>query len=709
MSSFNTLFDQLNILKQLKLYLTESKKSLEIFVDSSDVIQMVKGYRCLYTNLGVFKTDDFESDRFFVQNLIYSGKLSSQIKILTPHQDELSYNIGKKFGIYDDYIDEARLDRLIADTDTYVNETREKSINLVSTIVERGVKDFNVPTSVRDKTWKGRLRNLFDSNNPIIELSDDSDYFPRVTSTDLFKALLDGFSAHRKGEKQKNFNDAVALAIIAEKVQQFKEGNGSLPIFYASEEFFQLVIDDKKLQSHFEVDMDNQAVSIIRDQDYFIVNAIFSEQSAETEKNLELIDHYREISEFKQTFEDKLAERDIYGLMHLNSDLEKYRDHNFIKHILIRYYKSSNYKEIYEQMRLNTGDIDQKFIAKLDEELEHLTGRLNSNLSTIVLYKKISSSILSALQKFLTEISDTNLEIESFRDLALVRFSIDGNLVRRVNADIFEIQQAKNLEKVTEKKTLDEMCNRYASVLTDAYEGRRESSEDVLLVIIMLWILKLDDLLIQQTKDHREMGYQVSLIRCAAQIRSNQITEEEFDTEMKYFKSLIAQDDKNGKNIKLGIAYLMYHMAGSNDIFTINEKVPETKNLKHTESMRYAFEAYRDFEVEAEKNPNSLNSIYSLYALNILIYYTVETGLNEDLTEIESYVNKFLYQKDIQNKYWNYRFTDTLARFFHRRHIMSQSGDNQLMEIAKKFSNESVQNAVLKSDIMGYAAKLHLK
>ena len=154
----------------------------------------------------------------------------------------------------------------------------------------------------------------------------------------------------------------------------------------------------------------------------------------------------------------------------------------------------------------------------------------------------------------------------------------------------------------------------------------------------------------------------------------------------------------------VGLAYLYYHawrFHGVDATWRRPDLAEKAKKWQHL---------INNSIVYAQRAHDTLSDNYlmkKVYALNQYLFCMVEGGNDELLKEIEQAKRelvRYKYNKEV----WQFRFDDTLARYFHRRALQAKNESewSELMGYALEHINMARKNSDGDQDIEHYYSEL---
>jgi len=333
----------------------------------------------------------------------------------------------------------------------------------------------------------------------------------------------------------------------------------------------------------------------------------------------------------------------------------------------------------------------------LNDQIIEIAEGINQNLEIYISYRNTWDRIKVGVDQFKIGFIRQNLPIDVQKDFGLVRFSLTSNAIQYTEQLLNEILNTGDDHHISVVSNLCEILLATDNhIKNDHFQG----------ALALLWIFESFDLIIETTENQKDLDFQDMLIRCSAILRLGHKT---LKNELSVLEDRRVHDKENSDNIILGLAYIYYHLwSNKNEPFTVNEKFPlEFPNSDNTLSLNYALESYRRFDHDRNISWTLQNEMSRLYAMNICIYYTTESGSNERFENIKELLNLFQHERTHKSKFWHSRYTDTIARYYHRKYIQGNRKQPEFLRLAVDYSREAYQSAtIMKTELMDYFARL---
>ena len=292
--------------------------------------------------------------------------------------------------------------------------------------------------------------------------------------------------------------------------------------------------------------------------------------------------------------------------------------------------------------------------------------------------------------------------IDVSKDLGLIRFGLSNDVRERVQA-VFEALMLGG-------EAAKSAC---VSVVTSCYRGRGEptsESENLLIAISILWILKLDREIIDLMAGiETDLHYSVALIFAAATFRSRRERARGERTlrqlEARYRN---AKDPHERASLAIGIAYLFFHLWKCLGFVATWGQTDETAGLASARESAELIDSALTYAKEAAALLN-VNDPKRVYALNQYLYYLVEACDDRRRPEMTEAANKLLEYKRAPDV-WQYRFDDTLGRYFHRLALSIKNRDRrtELLAASKRHLDDALQHAYGDEEVITHHSQLEI-
>jgi hypothetical protein len=289
--------------------------------------------------------------------------------------------------------------------------------------------------------------------------------------------------------------------------------------------------------------------------------------------------------------------------------------------------------------------------------------------------------------------------VGAWRHFGLIRFGLPDSTMVDVERSALELSSCDAKER-----------NAEMSRLVSLYTRMPQGLEVVRYFCTLFWMLKMEPYLQELAKKVRTtIGVAtrpvwLEVMYCASLIRSGNARTSIFSeviASLRAKQELVGGAEGERAELLVGLAFLLFHlwkaMGG-----TAYWRLPPNQKVVREESsiedaIRYARTASMVHQASEELH---------IYALNLYVYYVTEGGSDSEFDEARS-AARMLIEVETSEKLWQYRFADTLARFFHREALMrSDEEREQMMTQARRYITQASANCGGDPDVVSYSAVL---
>jgi hypothetical protein len=688
------------------LELEQTKKSLKLYFDTNDVRGALLGVDAFYDpKTQKFDRDLFAQRRVLVQSLA-AGAWFGPIGMLSPHQAELLTAMRLNFGIEPTRHPETRAKQFWRDVGILAdgNELSEKPLwkmrdERLTAFIRRQVgraETFFKGVQAVSGTWKTRLEFL--RTQRLLVFERDPVDLTNVLVAPMFRRVLDCFNRQRPyREKQaSNFADAVTLVMLMEQLNDFRANpdRASFPCFYASRVFFEVVHD---LKCEAEVEYTTAGgirTSLLRDSDYFVLRAIFRPNrlagrkvSYRSDAKLLSPDQLRkvqtrveEILALRAPLESTaLAEKlDFFGRS-LVSIVRDLRHLSFFENVWLPFSAKRDAETALKQLERATRVLNSKKFKKgVEHEQKQAQKELEENAKVVRHVKSLWDTLPTAFQVHRLKSASTLRSPRDFmRRTGLFRFAVRP----AVYDAVFEIAKPMLLVDAEEQTALATLIGAYGRARADM----EQNLDDVEVSSVLLWLVMFDGDVIDLLQMRRRRPLlSLELIYAASCIRSGHSIDEALATVALLQENFLSLRSEHARGeMGVGLAYLLFRVwrRCNQNVVTraaAKRRLGRTPEEIVASAIHYAARAYKALERGDQAK--------RAYALNLLLFYTIEAGSTDVDVMHTAAVALLAYQE--QEDVWQYRYDDTVARYFVRRAELASSiaGRRTLLDSAAEFA-----------------------
>lgn len=700
----------------------EIDKQYQFYFDSADIVKIIQGVNRFYEkkeNEIKFNAYLFNRNETIVHSLALGGFLNKGIKLLPPHQAELSKLIKNEKGgtsIFFDNSSNILKNFLEKDLDFFsklTDITTNKHIPLDDVYIQQWIDEkaneiFKAIYFSYQAGYNERLNELFKNKIIVTEAYDLTDL--EIWDIELFSSLTDIFRKTRPDKEWgwSNFNDVAAFIHLAKKVRDFNDNNSNrLPIYYDSHNYSDSFPEDL-MNKYFRIkinESDHKKNSYaFRKWNFFQIYALLN-----FNKTTSLIDEDKQYFGFATTkhfiekllasFNDKKLNKEIQKVetlyekevVEFNKDLNTYINVDFYRVIINRIFRTkieivNKILEDYKKQKLNAESAE---IVKRQGDiiLEYLNDKIDDILEeTSSMYHLIENRLIY-VKKLNTQLSKTGDELDVFKHYSLFRFFIPKDFQTTIKY-FFSKDGLLSDDKETTNEAKTTLWQLYYRTVYLKHSEKSNlpprsllAENELYILFSTFWILNLHDKISNFNFEKKYLSsLSHSLLMLIGASINRTITEANSEYEgaeilLFNYKNVIAilearvletSNDKKAQ-IEIVLAYLYFHLwhqEGNKLIlerpFYDNEEVVYEPNTHNFIAINYAKKAYTFYTNKKENN-----NPYLLYALNIYIYYVIESGPTSLFKEIRALITDFVKLKDAARD-WSFRYDDTIARNLHR-------------------------------------------
>jgi ribosomal protein L32E len=702
------------------LRLEEEGVRVKLYFDTHDVRDAVLGMQAFYHLNGSFDSELFKNKRTLVRCLATSGWLG-KIEMLPPHQAEFLTLMNINFGFSDELDDQALVIRFLSDVQAIMG-TEAVDIKTLGKISEDQSEDDLVEfvQQVRKQAqsaeiyfsalesigpWRSRMARWL--REQTLRLESQSFNFGSMLASPQFRALKEAFDARRPSfNRMNNFADAVAVSILIDQVAAFRNGSLILPRFFVPSSLFHEAVEragmlDSLSYSDSERILDAKGSvspkSALTFSDYFIFKSLFRPSSERIAKAkdfapLDLRELRPVVADILET-QGHLTERTIRSIevsgRPLSAIIDEVKQFSFLKNIWLQFIEMDYVKRVTDLQR------QAHDLAHLRTVKKAIQATKEAIKDSAKEYKRVSNlwrELEQATSNLQARVKhDPSRPLDAFRDFGLLRFGFPSSSHEAIRSIVEPIFSGGEAEQIAARNAVITACYAEPTNLMDA-----EEATNLIRAAAVMWLARMDVQLfrlletVQQSRPlphfSLELIYAAAAFRLAKQLDKGQVVLNKLTNE---YAGIPSRDRERKGDLAVGIAYLFFHLwlgSGYRPIWfppadpKARPKKQEGKQLIN-HAIAYAKRAYDiAFHTELPKRA---------YALNQRLYYLVMGAGDDLIPEMESVaVTLMAFKAD--HSLWQYRFDDTLARYFHRLATIARTEESwgNLMKQARHHFDE---------------------
>lgn len=680
----------------------------ELYFDTFDLHQIVLGLEAFYPLKVDFDEHKFKEKKTLVHSLAYSGWLG-KFKLLPPHQAEFLKLVNFNFGMGIESDPNGRATAFFKDVGL-ANPSIFNTTSLEDVGKEQLLEFLKVPAGLTEDLfkalqcvlpWHARLGKLISRN--ILEPEKQKLDLNRVFQSELVQGLKQNFDNRRRSSMVNNFADAVAIFMLIDQLEKFNAGAArTIPRFYLSSSLFQDIIDEAGAQRYltYRGPLGNVS-SVLRDSDYYIFKASFrrrpefaGDADSSTLKASEdylngLYTEVTSIVESQEVLTVETLEKIKFDGEPLSEIIRALQTFSFLENVWLKYEAPQESLKVVREVISAAWEIqDKAFQHNVAEAIKAASKKLSENVEE---YKWISSLWVS-LERKVTDLRGraavNNFSLSAlFRDFGLLRYGFPKNTHWSIREVLEELLHGATTEK-------DARIRVTMACLNGSRDPVRKLNDLVLSVAILLVTKMNDDLLSLLDKINPLPHYSLQIALVEKLLESNPASRRaaELLQQLEEKHQNLPPDSQTRADLATGLAYLyfrLWHRRGGYVTWRSNIAVT-------SEEAAAAAQRFVDSAITYAREAHALlmDTMKKAYALNLCLYYSVEGGSDDQIPHMKDIaMNLAAYKAD--RGLWQYRFDDTLARYFHRLATVatSEAEWKRLMETAQTLTEEAYRDS----------------
>lgn len=698
--------------------------------DTSEVHGAALGYADLYVR-GEFNRRRFDSDNYLVRCLMASGWYGP-IYMLEPHKYEFITRVGHFLDSQDS--DQTLRRHSPTTSDEFVRVALGKSVDSIArpNQIDKVIKEESVRADARFKaiqslgTFEERI-SIWRKMH-LLELNYDGRFdYNRIIESEKFDRLREVLDVERPDTPINNFTDAAALCLLQEEVEKSISQNLPIPILFDSRGKVYRAAESFQPDGFLTYkDKNGKIVSVIRNASYFLLRASvwipdrFSggirdeERLLELRQMWELTDKYVEVGsrlnmlqpDNSINIEPKLAEK-----------IEQLRRLWFLDRVWLPFAINPTTIQFAtpfldeEQRVLSSAKelvANEAYRKTIKRDVEELRKRFESGAAKYAQFSRIWMRIHEAVETFvdhfgyLAELKPASL-VNIF---GLVRFGLPDTVEHTAEDYLWWLIGPDEIRR----RALNEIAALCFEVVRE--DVTHKTAPDWLFVL--LWVLEdgttLDELLGKRFKNGLDIPPWLEILHGASLLRegANLARVKRIMSGLERRLDSVRESETRSQ-IMIGLAYLSFHLWENQDrtrLWSVRsfltENVMESggaDDFRIREALDWALKARGQVRVESERY---------VYALNLFVYYATEGADESEFSKVEAHAIELLGFRE-NRATWQYRFSDTLARFYHRRALGRTGAIRRgLLELALQCIDEACREGRGDLKVLTYQRQLHL-
>lgn len=671
-------------------------KQIQVFFDTAHLVSAVLGLHDFYNQLGRFSRKKFNSHAALVTCLAASNWLG-EIRLLPPHQAEFLRKWKLDFGVDSSKRPEILAKQFLRDvgytdsTWTMTRSLRELSNEEIRRMIINQAASaqtfFKAVQSI--VPWHRRMAKMLEEDTLSFQSSREN--YERIIKSSWPDGLTEVFNRKRRDMTINNVTDALAIAILVEKVREFTaEETNILPFLFPSDWLFEALGDTNLAEElTYGRTPDDRPITAVKDWTYFVLKATFASTrngrhtrtiTKETEGQLRTL--RKEIATMLTVDDeisiDSVAQTKAFGKP-LSQLIEEIDQIAFLENVWLKAEAPKDLKiairevsEAREDFRRNKR-VQSQASRILAEKLQVLSSNVGEIEWIIQLWADLENQGRRLRKETFSEDFQTR---DFFRDRGLLRYSFPQKSRSKIDHVLRELVRGTAFGEA--RKLVVNAC------LKGIKDPIGEQDDLVTGAAVLLTLGMNEPLieLLERVDPHLpHFSLKIVYVEQIFLLRENRQRGERLLEELgQEYKSASRKGKK--ADLAIGLAYLMFRLwvvkGGKVKWRPLDaaETAGEPPQKFVDDAIYYANQAYIGLRKSRDLKKKA-------YALNQYLYYLVEGGGNDrikDMIEAAQILSGFAGQSQV----WQYRFDDTLARYFHRMATTKTNAQdwNQAMESA---------------------------
>jgi len=584
---------------------------------------------------------------------------------------------------------------------------------------------FKIIQLIRGVTWQARLVDLRDRG--ILRLDSHKVSYQSIVHTDEFRSLKAALEEIRPAYAPvSNFADAVALMMLISLIENFRKGlSKTVPRFFTTAynigelPLLLEAIDKAGLRQSL---MYNTVLGkehlALRDSDYFVFKATLYAPDPENNQQESGFSNPHVLLELRQRIYAILQPPNVLTAELVNEIAISGRP-------LIQVIDDLNtflfFKNVWMPSSIEDQNIALEDLKQVTDQLtsESMKERVNEGirLAKVSLEENIGEYLLisvfweqiemaaETLRKYFKNVITE--DVDYFRDFGLLRFAFPESSHERINSVLESLLFG----------TQDDEEGTHYRVIADCYLAHLAPDDkyidNLVAAVAVLWVAKMyRQVIILLEKINPSPHFSLDIANAAAIYETKEEAERSTEIIQKLeARCLTSQSPKEKGDLLVGLAYLYFHSWKRKGYGPLWDP-PVIENLKvdaigHelvNRAVSYAKQAcimIGDWDIKKK-----------VYALNQYLYYLVMGVEDDRILDMSTAAESLLrYKDEDRNEWWQYRFDDSLSRYFHRLARSSANAQEweDYMDRAMIFSQEAMQHMPWDDDIVDYNNRLTIQ
>lgn len=691
---------------------------LEWYFDTVDVVDAVLGMMAFHDqSSNSFKQEEFEQPKALVHALAAAGWIRG-IHLLPPHQAEFLNLLQLDFGVGLPRKSLALAEQFLAsvgvksDTSNRVPLSGFTDVQLRAYVHDQAgsAERFFKAVQATRGTWVTRLTAM--RRDGILDLTPARIEYRAVLESERFQRLKAELDSLRPAFSLNNFADAAALVILADRIDDVRHDRSKwVPRFFASSSTLEDAIDNAGYAKRYTFDLDKQRGStIFRHADYFVHRAAFYEphETAPTatafpfqpDELKRIRDQVALLLREPSSLTAQALEDIRVGDARLPTLMRDLHNYAFLENAWLPFLAENEIRSAVRELKVfdhvTSMMDDRRFREFVNDAIASTRDALIRGTEQ---YKEVSAlwhEFNSRADGLRNRVSKVGLEqLNVFREFGLIRFDYPAGALEEIQRVVSTMLSG---DDQAEPRARNKVIGGW---LAWTYSEVRDM-DAAALISAALWVTRMDRPLIGMLlKCPSTSHYSLQMVLAAALLREKRAQEAE--SVIRILTETFTQTQN--PRLAIGLAYLTFHSwqcLGNRPSWRSEHGTIEGSHQDELALVSKAIE----FATHATTNLPPDTPEYA-YALNVLLYYMVEGASDDLVTKMQEIASTLARYKD-DLLIWQYRFSDTLARFFHRmaKHAALAEVRAASLRKAREWIDEAWAKSFGDPEVASYRAEL---
>jgi hypothetical protein len=658
----------------------ERNVSFDIYFDTSEIRDAALGAESFVTKTGHFEEARRRHSRALVQMLLSAGWLGP-VRLLAPHQSELLTKITFDFASLTEGTFNAAVASVVASVkNANANADSTDLIDSARETSRVAIADF-ISLEAARCSWRRRLSNWRDRG--VLAYDTIATDYAELLQSDDYILMERRLAAERPDMTINNVNDAAAIATVTAALRNYEAGHTKrIPLLYVGTTTIRRALGPE-LESKLTVNLEkDQKLSVIRDWTYFVVRGTFrpaptalGEVTQMTLPELRhLRDQLRTVIAGQQRISSNVLVHLKLGEQEINEQVDTFMELCFYRNVWLPYKELS---EVTAKEGVAERESDERVLKALNE----IQTRFSATAEQYNLIGGFWAGVTGAVDQ-LTERTKNSPGLDYIRAFGAFRFSPSDAAAD--NARLFFTGMFGRPD--SRRQELHDLLLAYLDLKKGLKAAGEERAEKA---AIVLWTLKLDSTIVELfggASGWLEVLYASAILRFGS--------DRDLDRVSRIIASMETELPRASPEAKLrvsvGIAYLSFHLALRRGFQPSWSPLSARSGLNGTQGL---VEKAAKYACRAADDRNNDRSALHLYALNQSLYYLIASGRAER-EDLITRADRLLPFKPHANA-WDYRYDDTLARYYHYLAVTAITDERRLenADLAKQHIEAAISAA----------------